>query len=171
MAFRQYIFSDPNSMTSRNRTIFVLIAVVVGFFAASSFIYQAMEQLQTWNDEHHQFSESEALAMEPQFSFTDSTSGLFRTLFTNDPGQPVIDGPYLVLAGSFATKSRAKQHLHRIKKYGFRDAEILFFKGKNEIYAVGVGAHRGMQEAARQVKLLASQYQLEAYVHKIRQRS
>lgn len=156
-------------MTSPNRTIFVLVAVVVGFFAASGLFYQAMEQLQSWNDEHHAFSEAEALAMEPQFSFTDSTSGLFRTLFTNDPGQPVIDGPYLVLAGSFATKSRAKQHLRRIKKHGFRHAEILYFKGKNEIYAIGVGAHRKMKDASLQVNELANQFQLDAYVHKIRQ--
>ncbi len=158
-------------MTSRYRTIFILIAVIVGFFAVSSLLVQTMHQVQAWNDETHQFSEAEALALEPQFSFTDSTSGLFRTLFTNDPGEPVVDGPYLVLAGSFATRSRAKQHLRRIKKAGFRTAEILYFKGKREIYAIGVGAHRTMSEASQQVELLARRHQLEAYVHKIRQQS
>ncbi|MCF8237996.1 MAG: SPOR domain-containing protein [Saprospiraceae bacterium] len=155
-------------MTSRYRTVFILIAVIVGFFATSHIFYNGMEQIQQWNDEAHQFSEAEALALEPQFSFTDSTSALFKTLFSNDPGAPSVDGPYLVLAGSFATKSRAKKHLLRIEKLGFDEAEILYFKGKKEIYAIGVGAYRELSAAEQHVRSLAERHGLDAYVHKIR---
>ncbi len=157
-------------MTSRYRSVFLFIAVIIGFFATSHLIYRGMEQIQQWNDEAHQFSEAEALALEPQFSFSDSSSTLFKTLFTNDPGHPVVDGPYLVLAGSFSSKKRAKQHLNRIKKCGFERAEILFFKGKKEVYAVGVGAYRQYQEAAEHARLMADRHQVDAYVHKIRTR-
>ena len=155
-------------MTSRYHTVFILIAVIVGFFAVSHLFYLGMEQVQQWNDEAHQFSEAEALAMEPQFSLSDSTSSLFKTLFTNDPGHPAVDGPYLVLAGSFDTKSRAKKHLQRLKRLGFQEAEILYFKGKKEIYAIGVGAYREFSAAEQHVRTLAKRHQLEAYVHRIR---
>lgn len=149
----------------------MMSAVMVGFFAVGHILYRAMEQVQAWNDERHAFSEEEALQAEPQFTFADSTSVLYRAVFTNDPARRVGEGPYLVLAGSFQTEGRANKHLARLKKLGYRQAEVLVFSGRKTIYAIGIGAYTHVAEAKKKVRQMADTHRLDAYVHKIRSKS
>lgn len=155
-------------MNTRYRTTFTLLGIIVLFFTLSSLLYRGMEHLRDRNDQAHRFSEAEALALEPQFTLLDSSGSLFRTLFSNDPDLASAGGPYLVLAGSFQTRARASQHRVRLKKLGYPQAEILTFNGKREIYAIGVGAYRTIEEARAQVERMQQRQGVDAYVHKVR---
>ncbi|MEZ5031605.1 MAG: SPOR domain-containing protein [Saprospiraceae bacterium] len=158
-------------MTNRYRTVFLMSAVMVGFFAVGHILYRAMEQMQARNDQRHAFSEEKALQSEPQFTFSDTTSSLYRAVFSNDPAHRVGEGPFLVLAGSFQTEGRAEKHLARLKKLGYRQAEVLVFSGRRTIYAVGIGAYTNVADARKKVSQMDKAHRLDAYVHKIRSRS
>jgi len=158
-------------MNERFSSGYILLSVLLVFLVVSLLAYRSMEYLQERNDAAHGFSEEDALLALPQFRLVDSTGLLLPSLFQPEGQSRLIGGTYVVLAGSFLRKEKAREHLVHVKKKGFPHAELLHFRGDRDIYAIGVGKHTTLEEAREQVAHLQSEFSLEAYVHKVRQRS
>lgn len=148
-----------------------LLTVLIGFVIVSILAYRTMEHFQQQNDLDHGFSEEDALLALPQFKLVDS----FFTINATSLGDALNPGktpkPYIVLAGSFSKKSKADEHLEDLKKQGIKNLKRVHFSGKRDIYAIAVSHHETLESAQKEVTYLEDEFQIEAYVHKIRHKS
>lgn len=152
--------------TQRFDSAYTLLTVLLLFLVVSLLAYRTMEWLQEKNDRQHGFSEEDAMLEFPQFRLVDTSGGLVKTFWSNDPGSGPLN--YIVLAGSFITKQKAEEHRREITRKGIKDAELVHFEGEHEIYAIAVGKHASWDLADKQLQELKKRYQIEAYVHKLR---
>ena len=76
-------------------------------------------------------------------------------------------GKYLVIAGSFTSEANAEREVARLKKWGYRDAEIVEFDF-SQYHSLCVGRYASLSEARSVKRKLTNDHQLETYVHKMR---
>lgn len=157
-------------MNPRYTAGYTLLAVLLTFLVISLLAYRSMEYLQGKNDAAHAFSEEDAMLALPQFQLVDTAGGLLSSLLSNDPGAKPMHGPYVVLAGSFINKNKAREHLEHLEKLGLPYTELVHFVGSREIYAIAVGKHDRLSEAKDQVESLRKEFNIDGYVHKIREK-
>jgi len=76
-------------------------------------------------------------------------------------------GDFLVLAGSFRLRSGAEAEVERLKKLGYKNAEVTLFNA-GTYAAVLVDRFEDVAQAEALASELQSQHQVEAYVHEKR---
>lgn len=158
-------------MNNRFGAGYTLLSVLLVFLVLSLLAYRTMEHWQEQNDTSHGFSEEDALLALPQFRLVDSTGLLLPSLFHAEGQARAVEGNYVVLAGSFMRRDKAREHLVYLKKKGLAQAELLHFQGDRDIFAIGVGKHQDLENAKRHAEELMQEHGVETYVHKLRRRS
>ncbi len=157
------------TMNARYNAGYTLLAVLLTFLVIALLAYRSMEFLQEKNDAKYKFSEEDALLAMPQFRLVDTAGGLLQTILSNDPSAKPMRGPYVVLAGSFLNKEKARVHLNQLEKRGLKYTELVHFVGNRNIYAIAVGKHDNLKDANEQLVTLRREFDIEGYVHKIRE--
>ncbi|MCO6484331.1 MAG: hypothetical protein J5I41_01005 [Saprospiraceae bacterium] len=154
-------------MSNRFYAGYTLLAVLLIFLVAALLAYRTMEHWQQENDLAHGFSEADALLALPQFRLVDTSGSLLPQLLNQD-ARSGNETRYVVLAGSFFRKERARDHMTYLRQLGLHQSQLLHFRGERDIYAVGVGRHADLTKAQEQMKMLQNEFNVDVYVHKIR---